>query len=540
MAMRGLRDWNAGDRNSRCRELRSRTAGRYNFWRETASRRGSLSAAAIGAIGRAALGLALPGLAAMGLAEWPAKPLFAQEPAAASGLAAVAAIEGALVSAIASAEKSVVAIARVKHGERDDTGFEHPFDPFGRPRFNVTPKPEDAEFIPNNFGAGVVVDRNGLVLTNYHVLADEGHDIDDSDVFYVTTAARRVYKARKKAADPRSDLAVLSIDAHDLVPIKMGDGGALKKGQIVIALGNPYAIARDGQVSASWGIVSNLSRKGPPAQREDPRQFPPRTTLHQYGTLIQTDAKLNLGTSGGALSDLKGEMVGLLTATAALAGYEQSAGYAVPIDDAFRRVIETLKGGREVEYGFLGISPGNLGREDVLSGKHGMRVENVKEGTPASRARLAAGDIITHVNGQPIFDADGLVLQVGKQPSDGVIQLTIEHDGRAAPRSVELTKYAVVGKIIATTPPPTWRGMCVDYASAKRDYREHLLVTTVAKDSGAWAAGVRPDMHVVRVGNSLVTSPKQFHAAVAGKTSAVTITIDNGLSDLQITIAPGE
>ena len=90
-------------------------------------------------------------------------------------------------------------------------------------------------------------------------------------------------------ADPRSDLAVLEIEATDLTPIKFGDATKLKKGQIVIALGNPYAIARDGQVSASWGIVSNLTRKdGPSTGREGPAHASPR--LHQYGTLIQTDA----------------------------------------------------------------------------------------------------------------------------------------------------------------------------------------------------------------------------------------------------------
>ncbi len=264
MTMRGMAGRGVAD------DDRSRSSRRLRVWRRR------------GFVARVALLGALFGIASVGVALFAgATPLWAQEPAAAaagqppsvtgpaapSGLAVVAAIEQALTGAIASAENSVVAIARVKRGERDDATFDHPFDPFGRPRFNITPKPEDADFIPNNFGAGVVIDRDGLILTNYHVLADEGHDIDDSDVFYVTTPARRTYKARKKAADPRSDLAVLAIDAHDLAPIKFGDGGALKKGQIVIALGNPYAIARDGQVSASWGIISNLSRKGPPAQR---------------------------------------------------------------------------------------------------------------------------------------------------------------------------------------------------------------------------------------------------------------------------------
>ena len=123
-----------------------------------------------------------------------------------SGLAVVAAIENALVSAIATAEKSVVAIARVKRGERDDVEIGIRSGPFGPlSPLNNTPKPGDADFIPNDFGAGVVVDRNGLILTHFHVVGE------DSDL-YVTTPARKVYLARVKAADPRSDLAVLRRD----------------------------------------------------------------------------------------------------------------------------------------------------------------------------------------------------------------------------------------------------------------------------------------------------------------------------------------
>ncbi len=233
-------------------------------------------------------------------------------------------------------------------------------------------------------------------------------------------------------------------------------------------------------------------------------------------------------------------MIGLLTATAALPGYEQAAGYAVPMDDAFRRVIETLKSGREVEYGFLGISPGNLSREEVLAGRHGMRVVNVLEGTPAGRAKLRSDDIITHVDGRPIYDSDGLVLEVGKQPADGVVRLNVVRDGQTIPKMVELTKYAVVGKIIATTPAPAWRGMVVDYASAKRDYRDQILVTSVAPGSAAAAAGIQPDMRVLRVGKTIVSTPKQFHAAVAGKSGEVTLTMESGFSDRQITIAGDE
>jgi S1-C subfamily serine protease len=120
----------------------------------------------------------------------------------------------------------------------------------------------DPDLVPTEFGTGVVIDAKGLVLTNYHVVrADSQH--------FVTTHERKTYRAKIKAADSKSDLAILELEPPPqqtlkLTPVKFGDASTLRKGQIVLALGNPYGIARDGQVSASWGIVSNLARKAGP------------------------------------------------------------------------------------------------------------------------------------------------------------------------------------------------------------------------------------------------------------------------------------
>ncbi len=269
------------------------------------------------------------------------RPLSAQAPDAAS---AAAAVESALVEVIAKAEKSVVAIARVRRPRPGEMlNLELRPDPFGRPRADPGSalQPTHADFIPNDYATGVVVDRQGRVLTVYHALGEE------SD-YYVTAHDRTVYRARVIAADPRSDLAMLAPEADapprpgalDLPVITLGDGANLRKGQFVVALGNPFAIARDGQTSASWGIVANLARKAP-AVPGDPETAKP--TIHHFGTLIQTDAKLNLGTSGGPLLNLRGEMVGLTTAIPAVPGYEEAAGYAMPVDATFRRALEALR-----------------------------------------------------------------------------------------------------------------------------------------------------------------------------------------------------
>ncbi|HEX3656373.1 MAG TPA: trypsin-like peptidase domain-containing protein [Pirellulales bacterium] len=468
-------------------------------------------------------------LTASALCPFATNPLYAQEP---SGLAAVAALEQAMVSAIETAQRSVVSIARVSL-RGDEAGRDRHadvFQPFNQPVISPPHDPTDPDFVPNEFATGVVVDRTGLILTNYHV-------VDPDSAHYVTTVDRKVFQTKIKAADPRSDLAILQIvDATgtEFVPIKFGDAKRLKKGQIVISLGNPYAIARDGQVSASWGIVSNMARKAVPRTsyiEEEP-------TLHQYGTLIQTDAKLNLGTSGGALVNLKGEMVGLTTALAATSGYEQAAGYAIPVDATFLRIIETLKTGRDVTYGFLGVAPMNLAAHEVLKGKQGMRVERVNDGTPAKRAGLRRDDVITHVNGEPIFDADGLRLEVGKLPAASVATLTVERGGQTFVEQVTLAKYRVRGKAIATVREPDWRGLRVDFPSAvlipqvlDETYDSAVAVSEVTEDSPAYKAGLRVGMLITYVGNTPVDKPVDFRREVAGQPGDVA---------LKIMIAPGE
>ncbi|MGA2064401.1 MAG: trypsin-like peptidase domain-containing protein [Thermoguttaceae bacterium] len=459
----------------------------------------------------------------------PFGPALAQEP---SGPQAAAALEKALVESIARAEPSVVAIARVRR-EGPDEALRPEFrpDPFQRrPAALRPPQPTDANFVPTEYGTGVVVDRRGLVLTAYHVLGE------DSD-YYVTGQDRKVYRAWIKAADPRSDLAVLALDgaqaaSANLQPVVFGDGGALRKGQIVLTLGNPYAMARDGQASAGWGIVANLARK-PPLGPQDSAAAGKRT-LHHFGTLIQTDAKLNLGTSGGPLVNLRGEMVGLCVALAAAAGYESPAGYAIPVDATFHRVLEILKQGREVEYGFLGIQPANLQPEEVFAGLQGARVDSVVRGTPAARWGLRPSDIITSVGGTAIHDTDGLYLEVAKLAPESVAHLGVLRGGRPQAIDVTLSKHWVLGKKIVTVQPEAWRGLRVDYPSAyvegEQPFRggalftdEAVVISEVEPGSPAARCGARRGMLVSHVDGKSVRTPEEFRAALAGKAGPVEI-----------------
>jgi serine protease Do len=443
---------------------------------------------------------------------------------------AAASLEKVLVDAIARSEKSVVAIARVRRSAEAKSADVRP-DAFNRAiRPLNPPQPTDPDFIPNEFATGVVIDSKGLILTAQHVLGD------DSD-YYVTTSRRKVYKARPIGADPRSDLAVLAVDATDLAPIAFGDADTLKKGQIVVTLGNPYAIARDGQVCAGWGIVSNLARKAPP--NLDDSDSSGKNRLYSYGTLIQTDARLNLGTSGGPLLNLKGQMVGLNVALAAVAGYETAAGYAIPVDKTFRRAVDALKQGREVEYGLLGVQPVNLKPNELAAGLNGIRIDRIFAATPAARAGLKPDDVISAVDGAAIHEADGFVLEVGRLPAGGVARIDLTRDGRPQTVEIALAKYPVQGKKIVTQPTPAWRGMRVDYGSMTLEtdpkssnslyfYDDGVLVMDVEQGSPAWTAGARRGMFITHVGRSAVHNPREFREVVAGKSGPVDIRLGAG------------
>jgi len=435
-----------------------------------------------------------------------ATPACAQSmPTEPGGLAVAAAMEKVVIEAIARSEASVVAIGLFRHGGfADGDGFARPEGP-------------RLDSIPDAFGTGVVLDRRGLILTNYHVLREHARA-------YVRFGGQPFWcTVRVKAADPLSDLAVLEITDPPLAklklePIALGDGGRLRRGQFVISLGNPYAIGRDGQASAAWGIVSNLGRRAPPTGED--RTPDTRPTMHHFGTLIQTDAKLNLGTSGGPLLNLKGEMVGLTTSMAALAGYEKSAGFAIAVDDTFRRVVKTLLEGKEVEYGFLGVAPADMAHIELTEGERGVRINNVVEGTPAFEV-LRPQDIVTHVAGEPVSSSTELMLLIGRRAAGERIGLSVLRQGRPLEVTAMLTKNNVPGRKIVTNPRPAWRGMRVEYPSALRSLMEAepiptgcVIVTEVEPESPAAAAEIRPGMRISYVEGQPVDTPDKFLAAV--------------------------
>jgi S1-C subfamily serine protease len=444
----------------------------------------------------------------------------------------VSALETVVADAIATAEPSVVAIHRFKGENPQETlavrGKPRPqpgFVPRGlRPRF--ARDPELADTISFDFGSGVVVGDEGQILTAYHVVKGAAR-------LEVRAADRQRFDAEIIAADPRSDLAVIvpvvdmGVPAPRLRPIPLGDATRLRKGSFLVALGNPFNAAQDGKPSASWGILSNVARRVEPDH--DEMSMGPRTlAFPNYPTLLQLDSKLNLGMSGGAVVNMKGELVGLTTMASSPAGFDAMAGYAMPLDRIVRRAVETLKQGKEIEYGLLGIVP---------HGNNTNRVERVSPNTPADQGQLQANDEIIGVDEIQITDFDSLILAINSHAPGDEIRLKLRRGDQELTKTIVLAKYPVDGDMIATARPPAWRGLRVDYLSTISarapafpfaEQAGGVVVTEVQEDSAAARAGMKRFQVIRQVEKTPVLTPSQFSRAVADLKGSVTLETDQG------------
>lgn len=381
----------------------------------------------------------------------------------------------------------------------------------------------DVNYVPESYGSGLVINDAGLVLTNYHVIRGA------TKIFVRLPGGKGSY-ADIHAAEPRCDLAVLRLLDKRLAPlptIKRGDGSKLRKGQIVLSLANPYAAGmKDGSPSASWGIVSNLRRRSaPPASNEQERA---KIKLHHFETLIQTDVRLNVGCSGGALLNLKGELVGLTTALAAVTGGETPGGFAIPLDEHNRAYIDRLEKGLPVEFGFLGIGFGTSAR-GLLTGL------TVYPGSAAARAGMRDGDVIVSINGTPVKDSDDISLAISTLTAGAEARIEVRTPGAASRRTVTATldKLYIPGKVYASQRPAAVRGLRVDYASVvfQRDRLQTgiprgVFVSEVVPGTPADTARLQ-DAIITRVNGDEIDSPTDFYRRLARIKGPVELTIIN-------------
>lgn len=470
------------------------------------------------------------------------------------------ALENTLTKLIEQAEPSVVSIAKIRPSPIESRIIH--MRPMERERLFLQSEgppfdPENPDFQPNSYGAGIIITglrpTERFVLTNYHVVQrgprhvlQDGEDGDFQ--LFVRFADRRNCFASIVAADPRSDLAVLAldlaevkIDPSDLKPIDWTVAAPVRKGQLVVMLGNPYALAHDGSASASWGMVSNIARR-PLPWTDDATT---RTMMYRLGNLIQIDGRLNLGTSGGPLLNLKGELVGLTTSLAAIEGYEKAAGFAIPIDDLSRRIVKALVAGHEVEYGMLGIRPQTVPPSEFRSYRTGLkqasaaRVTAMAVDSPAHRAGIMLEDLILSIGDVTIYSDHDLMRTVGLHAPESEVEVAIWRKDRGRiVLTTKLGKWPVMDDegIIETVPRHApWRGLSVDYPTGRRKYhldddryRRAVVITRVAPDSPAQSAGLQPGLFISEVNRVAVQTPGQFAEATKGLKGPVEVRLYDG------------
>ena len=259
--------------------------------------------------------------------------------------------------------------------------------------------------LSEGLGSGVVIDADGDVLTNNHV-------VEGANQLEVALPDGTLRPARLVGVDPDSDLALLKVDAAGLQPIAIGDVKSLAVGDVVLAVGNPLGVGQ----TVTQGIVSALGRKG--------------IGINPIENFIQTDASINPGNSGGALIDAGGQLVGINSAILSSGGGSEGIGFAIPVDLA-QKVAASLKKHGRVARGWLGVSTGPAPRAGAL-------VVAVQRSSPANRAGLAPGDVIVRFGDRPIEEPDDLAALTLELEPGTKVPIEVQRDGKRQTMDVTL------------------------------------------------------------------------------------------------------
>jgi len=352
-------------------------------------------------------------------------------------------------------------------------------DPFFRRFFgDQIPYFAPQEQIQRSLGSGVIVTQDGYILTNHHVIAG-------ADVIKVSLIDKRVFDARVVGLDPKTDLALLKIDATDLPLLPLGDSSKLEVGQFVLAVGNPFGLSG----TVTMGIVSAKGRAN--------------IRIADYEDFIQTDAPINPGNSGGALVNLDGELVGINTVIFSQSGGNIGIGFAIPSNMAKGVMYNLIEYGRVVR-GWLGVAI-----QDQADGK-GVIVQGVMPNSPAEKAGLKQGDIILSYRGESIESGSELKNLVGETAPGEKVEIKILRSG------TEMTISVVIAELKEEEIPElsVMNKLGIRVEELKKELREQfgipdeikegVVVIAVDEAGRAGEAGVEPGDVILRANQTLV------------------------------------
>ncbi|MDH5384007.1 MAG: DegQ family serine endoprotease [Candidatus Aminicenantes bacterium] len=291
-------------------------------------------------------------------------------------------------------------------------------------RFFGTPTPREEKRTVRSLGSGVIVTKNGYILTNNHVVAN-------AEKLSVVVGDNKTYEAKVIGTDPPTDVAVIKVDANDLTAAKLGNSDDVKVGQWVIAVGNPFQLFH----TVTHGIISAKGRSS--------------VGLADYEDFFQTDASINPGNSGGALADMEGYVIGINTAIASPSGGNVGIGFAIPINMA-KKVMEDLISKGEVTRGYIGLVPQDI-NEDLamalkLSGTEGVLVGDVDRAGPADKGGIKRGDVMVEFDGKKVENSTQLRNMAAQTKPGTPVKIGLLRDGKKVEVTVTLGERQKEGR----------------------------------------------------------------------------------------------
>ncbi|MCD6579551.1 Do family serine endopeptidase [bacterium] len=345
-------------------------------------------------------------------------------------------------------------------------------------------------------GSGFIISDDGYIITNYHV-------VKDATKIKVTLLSGKKYEAKVIGIDNTIDIALIKIKAKGLAYADLGDSDKLKIGQWVIAIGNPFGL----NFSVTAGIVSALGRQG--------------MTNSPLQQLIQTDAAINRGNSGGPLIDLNGNVIGINTAIVSRSGGFEGIGFAVPVNLA-KNIIPQLKKTGTVKRGFLGITVQNiknLKKGFHFKGENGALVSDITKNSPAEKSGMKIGDIIVSIDGKKVKDSTDLAIKIASHTPGDIIILRVWRKNKYMNIRAKLSSKS---NDYARTKSSDKIGLKVKSltTNVRRNYKipsdiQGVIVISVKEGKFAQKAGLQKGDVLLKINNSRITTMEDYLKIIA-------------------------
>ena len=378
---------------------------------------------------------------------------------------------------------------------------------FGAPQEQVQERPF------KGLGSGVIINaEKGYVVTNNHV-------VENADEITVKLTDGREFEAKKLGSDEQSDIALLKIDSDDLTAIPLSDSDELRVGDFVVAIGNPFGLSQ----TVTSGIVSALGRSG--------------LNIGGYEDFIQTDAAINRGNSGGALVNLRGELVGINTAIFGPNGGNVGIGFAIP-SNMMKNLVDQIAEYGEVRRGLLGIIGSDIdaGLAEAMNAEVniGAFISEVTPDSAAEKAGLKAGDIITAINGRKLHSFQELRAKIASMGAGAEVELSVNRKGKFITVDVVLDD-ATKSTVTAAQIHPALEGATLTNGTDKAG-NAGVVISEITRNSPAARIGLREDDVIIGVNRIRTTTVANFRDALDEAKGVIALNVKRGNSTLYLVI----